>query len=154
MNLYQPDTVVDAEKCLGNCFEVPAPRVQSIFEWGYLGLFWTLFYVGLASNDLFYFKGVLMMLTFVPSMGAAGMIGPCDSRGYLCILSYGAVASCYACTVMLGGASLPGSERFYTYYLISAYLAFMFPLLFIFSNVFDEKFWLKICCLWALEKHG
>ena len=133
------DDLVNAEHCLGNCFEVPKPRVQSIFEWGYLGLFWALFYVGLASNDLFYFKGVLMMLTFVPSMGAAGMIGPCDSRGYLRILSYGAVAWCYAYAVMLRKPSLPGFERFFAYYLSSAYLACMFPLLCVFFHMFNEN---------------
>ena len=154
MNLYQPDTLVDAENCLGNFFEVPAPRVQSILAWGYFGLFCVLLIVALASNDLVYFQGILLMMMFGPSMAAAGEIGFYHLRGYLLFLSYGALASCYAYAVMLRRPSLPWSERFYTYYLIFANLAFMFPLLFIFSNVFDEKSWLKICCLWALEKHG
>ena len=157
LKLYQSDEMVDAENCLGNSFEVPKPRVQSIFEWGFWGLLFALVIVALASSDLLYFQGIFLMTLFAPWMVTAGMTRPYDSRGYLHFLSCGAVASCYAYAVMEMRPSLPGFERFYTYYLVSAYLAFIFPLLFLLfskDSPSDEKLWPKICCQCALEKHG
>ena len=68
---------------------------------------------------------------------------------------YGAVASCYAYAVMLRRPSLPEVERFYTYYLLYACLAFIFPVLFIFPLLVDDvKLLPNICCQCVVEKYG
>ena len=151
VSFFQPVNLVDAENCMGNSFVVPKPLVRSIFELGYTGLLCGLGVGAWASNDVFYFQGLILMATFFPTIVAAVMIGPYDSRGYLHLLSYGAVASCYACAVMLREPSLPGLERFYAYYSLSADIACIFPLLFM---LFTEKSMPEICCQCALEKHG
>ena len=156
VNFYQPDNLVDAENCLGNCFEVPKPRVQSIFELGYTGLLCGLGIGAWASNDLFYFQGLILMMPFFSTIVAADIaadIGPYDLRDYLRFLTYGAVASYYACAVMLRRPSLPGLERFYIYFSLTADPACIFPLLFMLFFLFNEKLRPKICCQCALEKH-
>ncbi|KAJ1482595.1 hypothetical protein T484DRAFT_1747495 [Baffinella frigidus] len=99
-------------------------------------------------------SAIFLVMTMIPSLVASVALGPYVRRGRYRYLSYGLVASFYAYGVMHTTPPLPGFERFYTCYLLSAYLAIALPIRDLMNVIWaGGVVHLKMCCLCALENH-